>query len=127
MTMVIERERVEEKYSPELLAAVAVLDKDQPGWWRKVDLGTFTLVGTTSCVCGQVYGVGCGIFGETVARLHRYREPFFGATSFCASSGLEPQWRSLISERQEADRIGETLSIPDLESEAVEGHERVLA
>jgi hypothetical protein len=126
-------------YSPELLSAVAVLDKDQPGWWRKVDLEKYHHADCAACVIGQVYGCGSGN-GVATADFRRERSRLFphagetmevpdgtGFHAFFDYGEYGTEWRSLIAERQSADRIGETLSIPDLESQAVEGHERVLA
>jgi hypothetical protein len=114
-------------YSPELLSAVAVLDKDQPGWWRKIDLENFNLH-SDRCVLGQVYELrGIHTIFDKAAALG------LCCLTFCPDWSVdrqqddsEVQWRSLIEARQSADRIGETLSIPELESEAVEGYERVL-
>jgi hypothetical protein len=113
-------------YSPELLSAVAVLDKDQPGWWRKIDLENFNLH-SDRCVLGQVYELrGIHSIFDKAAALG------VNCLTFCPDRRANMredfnlvQWSSFIAERQSADRIGETLSIP-LESEAVEGHERVL-
>jgi hypothetical protein len=118
-------------YSPELLAAVAVLDKDQPGWWRKVDTGKgFHLMDCQSCVLGQIYGNGqpedSVPLEDTGWAIGMKRTGGLPGV-FSDHERFADEWRSLIAARNEADRIGETLSIPDLESEAVEGHERVLA
>jgi len=109
-------------YDPNLLSAVAVLDADQPGWHRRVNLATLNLT-NAKCVLGQTYGVG-----ERPAHedpwVKIFRRFDLGAM-FTFMPPYEDQWKSLIAERQEADRIGETLSIPELDE--VEGYERVTA
>lgn len=108
------------EYSAELLAAVAVLDKDQPGWWRKIDLGRFTLVGCKLCVIGQVYGSVVGTYSATVNRLGFLATNRPAPCRVFAQLCFEPEWRSLIAERNEADRIGETTPAPE-RTEFIEG------
>ena len=101
-----------------LLNAVGKLDADQPGWHRKINLGRFNLY-SMDCVIGQVYDAQ-----STTQVIDKAMSLGLDPLTFCGYSyPAECQntlaWRSLIAERQEADRIGETLSIPELDE--VEG------
>jgi hypothetical protein len=98
-------------YSPELLAAVAVLDADSPGWHRKIDLGIFELH-PGACVLAQTYGqwMQGDTFHATLKQL-RVHGPL-DSMVLAPGGGNEDQWRSLISERQAADQnIQDTFAV----------------
>jgi hypothetical protein len=115
-------------YSPEVLAAAGLLDKDRPGWHRSIDLTSFNLESCTACVIGQVYGVSnvnydlqYQAFTDRTVDLcgndYKAAEAFYAAPKDRERHNFE--WRSLVAERQAADDI-------ELPSEAVEGYEKVL-
>lgn len=103
-------------FSPELLEAVALLDQDQPGWWRRVNLGDFNLNSCSRCVIGQVYN---GHSHDAPADFTVHTGRLFPVNTWKVFAGgnlrheYEPQWRNLIAARQRADRIGEDLSVPE--------------
>lgn len=104
-------------YRPEFLEVVALLDKDRPGWHRRVDLSVFTLGGFTHCICGQVYGPGMRRFKEAFESLGiSLRSNDDPRSQVFADMTYEDEWRRLILERTEADRVrGMEIGVPQRE------------
>jgi hypothetical protein len=91
----------------EVLKNVAALDKDQPGWHRKINLRTLNMGHCSSCVLGQVYNLGPesryvpGTYLDVWDRLQAIDSELTHA--FIPEE--DAAWRHLIAERQEADKF----------------------
>jgi hypothetical protein len=102
-------------YPDELLNAVSALDQAEPGWWRRIDLDDFDMRSCTRCVIGQAFQIqgkfSAGEFYKNILRLRA--NGLMPSPVFTGHGGYEEAWRHLIAARQDADRIGEELSVPD--------------
>ncbi len=78
----------------------ALLDKERPGWFTRLDLKTHQLRSSDHCVLGQEYG----FYGAGIVRLglSTGEEHGFVAGSCSAYTRLRSEWIKVVSERRKA-------------------------
>lgn len=89
--------------SPKILEAAALLDKDNPGWHRRVNLDDFNINDGCKCVLGWAYGDGIRRAGSGYGNHHERLEDILNIPGIFSWMPYESEWRHFIAERQKAD------------------------
>lgn len=77
---------------------VALLDKECPGWYRKINPATIDIMSLNYCILGQVYGDFQR--GLALAGVGWHYPGTYGFMTLFHKNQLEDEWRTVIAKKR---------------------------
>ena len=81
-----------------------LLDEKYPGWYKKINLDNLDITSCFRCILGQLYGSYEN--GIDILSMHFYTSTHYGFTHGT------PQWKELIQNRLDIDKLQEVANQP---------------